>query len=255
MTEAVMKHGANATIVGRNFERLTAAAEELSKATGRECLPARADVRYPEQIQEAVKKTIEKFGRIDFVICGAAGNFLAPISGLSEKGFRTVIEIDTLGTYSTIKATLPYVRASKGSYIHVSAMLHYRAAPFQVHVSAAKAAVDAVSRVLAVEEGLRGVRSNVIAPGAIGATEGFDRLGVQGVGRKDVLDMIPLGRVGEVQDIANATVFLFSDAAAYITGQILAIDGAYENLREPFLPYPEYVLDPEKVKAITKSRL
>ena len=81
---------------GSSSDRLAKSAEELSKATGRTCIPAKADVREPEQLREAVAKTISKFGRIDFVICGAAGNFLAPISGLSENAFRTVIEIDTV---------------------------------------------------------------------------------------------------------------------------------------------------------------
>lgn len=103
---------------------------------------------------------------------GAAGNFLAPISALSSNAFRTVLEIDTLGTYNAIKSTLPYVRQAKGAYIHLSATLHYRATPYQAHVSAAKAGVDALSKVLAVEEGPSGVRSNVIAPGPIGGTEG-----------------------------------------------------------------------------------
>jgi peroxisomal 2,4-dienoyl-CoA reductase len=92
---------------------------------------------------------------------------LAPISNLSERAFKTVIDIDLLGTYNTIKATLPHIRRSKGSYIHISATLHYRGTPFQAHVSAAKAGVDALSQVLAVEEGPRGVRSNVIAPGYV----------------------------------------------------------------------------------------
>lgn len=90
---------------------------------------------------------------------------LAPISGLSERAFKTVIDIDLLGTYNTLKATLPAIRESKGSYLHISATLHYRGTPWQAHVSAAKAGVDALNAVIAVEEGPRGVRSNVIAPG------------------------------------------------------------------------------------------
>ncbi|KAI9507733.1 NAD-P-binding protein [Russula earlei] len=254
MTEAVLRHGANAAIVGRNEERLKRAAQELSAATGNACLPVKADVRDPIQVQDAVKITIKRYGRIDFVINGAAGNFLAPISGLSENGFRTVIEIDALGTYHTIKATLPYVRASKGSYVHVSATLHYRGTPYQVHVSAAKAAVDATSAVLAVEEGPHGIRSNVIAPGLIAGTEGEERLSSKDpTGQKNWY--LPTGRKGDSRDVANAAVFLFSDAASYISGQVLVVDGASEHLRGPMLPYPESVLDPESTKGLIKARM
>ncbi|KAJ3809671.1 hypothetical protein EV368DRAFT_42645 [Lentinula lateritia] len=252
MTEAVMRHGADAVIVGRKLDRLTQAAKEMSEATGRTCIPAQADVRQPNMLKDAVKKTIEKFGNIDFVICGAAGNFLAPISGLSENAFKTVMEIDTLGTYNTIKATIAHIRQSKGSYIHVSATLHYKATPYQVHVSSAKAAVDALSAVLAVEEGPHGVRSNVIAPGPIGNTEGMQRLSnlADGIG-----SLFPLGRVGEIKDVANATVFLFSEAASYITGQIVVVDGAMEHMRQFQFPYPQAVLDPGSVRDMIQGKL
>ncbi|CAL1697172.1 unnamed protein product [Somion occarium] len=267
MTEAVMRHGANSVIVGRNLDRLTTSAEELSNATGRTCIPAKADVREPNQLRDAVSKAITKFGRIDFVICG-----------LSENGFKTVMQIDTvgvcasyyiksfdkanqMGTFNTIKATVPHLRVTKGAYIHVSATLHYRATPFQAHVSAAKAAVDALSAVLAIEEGPYGIRSNVIAPGPIGGTEGYDRLSAsdphepEGYVQKVYNRTMPLGRVGHVQDIANAAVFLFSDAANFITGQVLPVDGGNEHLREPFLPYPDCILDSEKAKSLIKPRL
>ncbi|KAG9124698.1 hypothetical protein FRC07_010588 [Ceratobasidium sp. 392] len=214
MVESMMRHGVNATIVGRNLERLTSSAKELSATTGRKCIPAQADVRKPEQLRAAVEATIAQFGRIDFVICGAAGNFLAPIEGVSENGFRTVMEIDTMGTYNTIKATLPRIREQHGAYL-------------MVHVSAAKAGVDAISQVLAVEEGPRGVRSNVITPGPIGGTEGMDRLGAKASEDErralglPIVSEVPLQRWGEIGDIANTTVFLFSDAAKFITGQVL----------------------------------
>ncbi|KAJ6629399.1 2,4-dienoyl-CoA reductase [Mycena sp. CBHHK59/15] len=253
MTEAMMRHGASATIVGRKIDRLTQAAKELSATTGQQCLPVQVDVRHPKTLEDAVAKAIEVFGRIDFVICGAAGNFLAPISGLSANAFKTVIEIDTLGTYNTIKATLPHVRASKGSYIHVSATLHYHATPYQAHVSAAKAAVDALSAVVAVEEGPHGVRSNVIAPGPIAGTEGMDRL--EGKTDDSLKPRYPLGRMGHIDDIANATVFLFSDAASYITGEVLPVTGGTEHLPMQVIPYPQSVLDPASVAHMIKGKL
>jgi peroxisomal 2,4-dienoyl-CoA reductase len=246
MVYAVMKHGANAVIIGRNAQRLEQAAQELSKETGRVCIAAPADVRKPEQLRAAVDKTIEKFGRIDFVVNAAAGNFLSPISGLSENGFRTVIEIDVLGTYNSIKATLPHVRKTKGSYIHVSTTMHYRATPWQVHVSAAKAAIDATSAVLAIEEGPHGVRSNVLTPGPIGGTEGMTRL--MAAQDTPMEDTIALGRMGDNHDCGSATVFLFSDAASWVSGQILVVDGGANHLTLPYVKYPDAMLDPEPYK-------
>ena len=124
---------------------------------------------------------------------------------------------------------------------------------FQAHVSSAKAAVDALSAVIAVEEGPHGVRSNVIAPGPIGGTEGMDRLG--GKSSRDSLQDAPTGRMGHVKDIANATVFLFSGAASYITGQVLPVDGAWEHVRTSFLPYPQAVLDPTSIQSMIKPKL
>jgi peroxisomal 2,4-dienoyl-CoA reductase len=124
--------------------------------------------------------------------------------------------------------------------------------PYQVHVSAAKAAVDATSAVLAVEEGPRGVRSNVVAPGPIGGTEGMDRLTPKG--REDSWP-VPTGRKGESRDVANAAVFLFSDAASFISGQILVVDGASQHVRGPMLPYPQSVLDPTSYEHLIKPRL
>lgn len=124
-----------------------------------------------------------------------------------------------------------------------------------MHVSAAKAAVDALSAVLAVEEGPSGVRSNVIAPGPIGGTEGMDRLSAKGGDAGRTAYQVPVGRWGHVNDIANAAVFLFSDAASFVSGTILVVDGASEHIRGMALPYPESVLDPQAMTASIKSRL
>ncbi|OWZ67395.1 hypothetical protein AYX15_01540 [Cryptococcus neoformans] len=252
IVETMMSLGVDAAIVGRDGKGLEESAKRLEASTGGKCIPAPADVRQPDQLKDAVKRTQEAFGRIDFVICGAAGNFLAPISGLSERAFRTVIEIDLLGTYNTLKATLPLVRASHGSYVHISATLHYRGVPYQSHVGAAKAGVDALNHSIAVEEGPWGVRSNVIAPGPIAETAGMDRLGTKG---RKVEREVPLGRLGSTVDIANAAVFLFSPASAWITGSTLVVDGGENHIRSTMLPYPESLLDPESVKSLIKPRL
>jgi peroxisomal 2,4-dienoyl-CoA reductase len=169
---------------------------------------------------------------------GAAGNFVAPISGLSSNAFRTVLEIDTVGTFHTVKATMPHLLASAarnpnpndegtagGRIIAVSATFHYTGMPLQAHLGAAKAGIDSLMASVAIEYGPQGIASNVIAPGAITGTEGYDRLSTAEV-QDNYAEGVPTGRWGSVRDIADATVFLFSDAANYVNGTILVVDGA-----------------------------
>lgn len=255
MTKTIMSFGANAAILGRKAERLSRASQELASATGQQCLACPADVREPEQLKEAVRKTVDKFGRIDFVIAGSAANWLASIEQNSEKGFKTVIDIDLIGSYNTVKATLEQVTKNKGSYIFISATLHYFGLPYQSHPSAAKAGVDALSRVLAAEMGPLGVRSNVIAPGPIAETEGMDRLAPKGAGDA-VAEQVPMQRMGKKSDIAAAGVYLFSNAASYVTGTQLVVDGGAWHVQGPMLPYPTTSLDPQSLSSIiTGSRL
>lgn len=138
------------------------------------------------------------------------------------------MDIDVLGTYNTIKATIPHLlRSSTPRIIAVSATFHYTGMPFQAHVSAAKASVDSLIASVALEYGPRGVAANVIAPGPIANTEGMDRLASSKPEEiASYAKAIPSGRFGTVKDIADATVFLFSDAASYINGQIIPVDGA-----------------------------
>lgn len=172
-----LAHGARAAIVGRKADRLEAAAKELSERTGRECIACPADVRRPEEVEAALDRALERFGAIDVVVNGAAGNFLAPAAQLSYNAFKTVVEIDTVGTWNVSKASFDrWLRDHGGHIVNISATLHYAATPMQVHACAAKAGVDAMTRTLALEWGQLGIQVNGIAPGPIGDTEGLSRL-------------------------------------------------------------------------------
>lgn len=220
-----LAHGARAAIVSRKADRLEAAANELSNATGRECLACPADVRNPQDIEGAIERTLERFGRIDVVVNGAAGNFLAPAAQLSYNGFRTVVEIDTVGTWNVSKAAFQrWLRDHGGHVINISATLHYAATPLQVHASAAKAGVDAITRTLALEWGQFGIQVNGIAPGPIAETEGLARL-APGELRDRVVRSIPLRRLGTIDDIANCALWLVSGAASYVHGETIVVDG------------------------------
>ena len=227
IARAYAAHGASVCIVSRKEEPLRAAAEELSAETGAAVIWAVADVRQPDQIASAVAACAERFGRLDILVNGAAGNFLAPAAALSPNAFRTVIEIDLLGTFHACRAAFDLLRANKqGLVLNVSATLQSHGTPLQAHASSAKAAVDQLTRTLAVEWGPSGVRAVAIAPGPIGDTEGMRRLAPGDIGKK-LLGQIPLGRLGTIADVADLAVFLATDAASYITGAIYVIDGGH----------------------------
>ncbi|KAJ3393141.1 hypothetical protein HDU92_007972 [Lobulomyces angularis] len=229
ITESFMRHGANVAITSRNLQKLEKAATELERKTGKSCLPIKADVRDFESVKKAVESVIEKYGRLDILICGAAGNFLSPAAALSSNAFKTVIEIDLIGTFHTCKAAFPFLKHSKGNIISISATLHYTGTPLQAHAVAAKAGVDGLTKTLAVEWGQYGIRVNAIAPGPIEDTEGFRKLSPPKEilnGKKEITGVGPLNTFGKIQDIEYAALYLASEAGRYVSGNILVVDGA-----------------------------
>ncbi len=199
---------------------------QLIEKNGGECLTAASDVRDFAAVENAVAQTIERFGKIDIVVNGAAGNFLCKADELSANGFGTVIDIDAKGTFNVCRAAFEELKKSGGQILNISATLHLTATPLQIHVSAAKAAVDAMTRNLAVEWGKYGIRVNGIAPGPIEDTEGMKRLLPESLKEK-LSKKIPLQRFGRIRDIENAAIFLCSDAASYISGVTLVVDGGH----------------------------
>ncbi|KAF4978078.1 hypothetical protein FZEAL_5468 [Fusarium zealandicum] len=252
-TRAMVRLGANACIIGRSVEKTEAAAKDIATVRpGAKVIGiGGCDVRKIENLQAAAERCTSELGGIDFLIAGAAGNFVSPIEGLSSNAFKTVMEIDVLGTFNTVKATMPHLlRSSTPRIIYVSATFHYTGMPLQAHVSAAKASIDSLMASVALEYGPRGVTSNVVAPGGIADTEGLARLGSEEAPeRRKYVKGIPSGRLGTVRDIADATVFLFSEAGSYVNGQVLAVDGAAWRRQGAIsvgtdvdMEYPDYLL-------------
>jgi 2,4-dienoyl-CoA reductase [(3E)-enoyl-CoA-producing], peroxisomal len=209
--------------MSRKIENLEAMRSSV-EAAGGECLAVAADVRDFAAVEAAVAATMDRYGRIDIVVNGAAGNFLCAAEQLSSNGFGTVLDIDTKGTFNVCRAAVEHLKSSRGQVLNISATLHYLATPMQIHVSAAKAGVDAITRNLAVEWGGYGIRVNGIAPGPIEDTEGMKRLLPDAIKDK-MRRKIALGRFGRIADIESAALFLCSDAASYITGVTLVVDG------------------------------
>lgn len=188
---------------------------------------------------------------------------------MSPNAFKTVIDIDVLGTFNTVKATMPHLLRAAAKpdgtnprILYVSATFHYTGMPLQAHVSAAKAAVDSIMASVALEYGPRGVRSNVIAPGGIKETEGLARLGSSEAGALERAEKaVPVGRFGVVRDIADATVYLFSDAGDYVNGQVLAVDGGAWRRQgdsgtglDIGMTYPDFLLSGQFSKNLKDTR-
>lgn len=230
VARALAEAGANVALVSRSIEHLEPAAKAINDAGAvgssgsGEAFAIAADVRNPEDVEEAVAAAVERFGKIDIVVNGAAGNFLAPAEALSPNGFGTVVDIDLKGTFNVCRAAFAQLKEHQGQILNISATLHYGGTAMQLHVSAAKAGVDALTRNLAVEWGRYGIRVNGIAPGPIEDTEGMKRLVPEPVKEK-LKKNIPLGRFGRISDIEKAALFLCSDAASFINGAILVVDG------------------------------
>lgn len=225
VARAFFEHGAKVAITSRKIENLEPM-KKLIEDAGGTCFAVAADVRDYEAVENAMAETVKHFGKIDIVVNGAAGNFLCFAKELSSNGFGTVVDIDTKGTFNVCRAAFEQLKENKGQILNISATLHYNATPMQIHVSAAKAGVDAITRNLSVEWGRYGIRVNGIAPGPIEDTEGMKRLLPPELKEK-LTKKIPLQRFGRIEDIEKAALFLCSDAANYISGVTLVVDGGH----------------------------
>jgi NAD(P)-dependent dehydrogenase (short-subunit alcohol dehydrogenase family) len=220
--------GAKVAVVGRNPEKAASAAAEINEINPDCAIGLSADVRDYDLVDASLNQTVAAFGNIDIVISGAAGNFLAPAIGLSSKGFRTVVDIDLIGTYNVFHASFNYINKPGASLIAITAGQAVNALTYQAHVAAAKAGINQLIRCLALEWGPAGVRVNGISPGPIAETEGMARL----VPTQEIEDAmtakIALRRFGTKDEIADSAAFLSSDAARYITGIILDCGGGVD---------------------------
>jgi len=230
MAERFAEHGAKVMLVGRKQEKLDAAASTI-RSSGGTAATSSLDVRDYPAVEAALQKTRDEFGEIDILVCGAAGNFPAPVLGMSANGFKAVIDIDLLGTFNTCRAAYAHLRKPGATIISISASHASMPIANQSHVCAAKAGVDLLTRTLAVEWGPAGIRANCITPGPTDDTEGMRRLAPTPEIRRKVEDAVPLRRFGTKDELADLALFLCSDAAAYITGAIYVCDGGQSLVR------------------------
>jgi len=234
MAERFAGHGAAVVLAGRRADKLEEAARAICAAGGTAGI-APLDVRDYAALAAALAKTAADFGPVDILLCGAAGNFPAPVAGMSANGFKAVIDIDLLGTFNTCRAAYEHLRKPGASILAISA--NHAATPIaaQAHVCAAKAGIELLIKTLAVEWGPEGIRANCITPGPTDDTEGMRRLAPTDEARRRVEGGVPLRRYGTKDELADLALFLCSEAAGYITGSVYCCDGGLSLTRSASL--------------------
>jgi NAD(P)-dependent dehydrogenase (short-subunit alcohol dehydrogenase family) len=193
--------GANVAVASRSQEKVDAAVAEL-KSLGSEASGYALDVRDAEAVQAALAGHDSSTGTIDILVSGAAGNFPALANDMSPNGFKSVVDIDLLGSFHVLRSAFQYLKKPGASVINISAPQAFVPMPMQSHVCAAKAGVDMLTRTLALE-----APSEAIA--------------------NQYKKSVPLQRFGSVDEIGQAAMFLSSDVAQYISGVVLPVDGGW----------------------------
>jgi len=221
------KAGAKVFVVSRNVDNVTRAVANLKELETGDANGAVADVRDPDAVAEAFNAATEAFGPVDVLVSGAAGNFPAYANAISSNGFKAVMDIDLLGTFHVMKAGFEHLAKPGAVVINISAPQAVLPMEAQVHVCAAKAGVDMVTRVLAMEWGEHGVRVLSVIPGPIAGTEGMKRLAPTDEMMAQCAETVPLKRVGQLDDMADACLALASDACRYINGAVIPVDGGW----------------------------
>lgn len=226
VAEGFARAGAGLAVLSRSQDKVDAAVEHL-RSFGGTCVGCTGDVRDYEAVEGAFRKAASELGPIDVLVSGAAGNFPAPALGMSPNGFRAVVDIDLIGTYHVMRAGYEALRRPGACVINISAPQAFVPAPLQSHVCAAKAGVDMLTRVLALEWGEAGVRVNSIVPGPIRDTEGMARLAPTDSLQKAVAESVPMKRMGEKSDVANLALALASPLGAFVNGAVIPVDGGW----------------------------
>jgi len=229
MTTYFLELGAHVVITSRNIEKLNNAKIELEEKTGGKVLAVQCDVRNYNEVEAVLAETLKEFGKVDGLLNNAAGNFISPTERLSANAFDTVIDIVLKGSKNCTLAFGKHwidIKQKKATILNIVTTYAWTGSAYVVPSSTAKAGVLAMTRSLAVEWAKYGIRSNAIAPGPFPTEGAWDRLLPGDL--KDKFDMkkkVPIGRVGEHQELANLAAYLMSDFSAYINGEVITIDG------------------------------
>ncbi|XP_042664705.1 2,4-dienoyl-CoA reductase [(3E)-enoyl-CoA-producing], mitochondrial [Centrocercus urophasianus] len=227
MTTALSSLGATCVIASRKLDVLKGTAEEISSKTGNKVHAIQCDVRDPASVKNAVAELIQVAGHPSVVINNAAGNFISPSERLSANAWKTITDIVLNGTaFVTLEIGKELIKAQKGAaFLSITTIYAESGSGFVLPSASAKAGVEALSKSLAAEWGKYGMRFNVIQPGPIKTKGAFSRLDPTGMFEKKMIERIPCGRLGTVEEIANLAAYFCSDYASWVNGAVIRMDG------------------------------
>jgi NAD(P)-dependent dehydrogenase (short-subunit alcohol dehydrogenase family) len=226
IARALGRLGATIALTSRSQEHLDAGLAELERDQSR-AFSVVADVRDPASVDAMVSDVVRQTGRVDILINNAAGNFICRAEDLSPNGWNAVIGIVLNGSFYCSRAVGRHMiaRGGGGSIVSILANYAWTGSAGTIHSASAKAGVMAMTQTLAVEWARHQIRVNAIAPGPIESTGAARQLWSSESSVKAIADGVPLGRWGRTDEIGDAVSFLVSPHAAYITGDVLTVDG------------------------------
>lgn len=228
MGEYFLELGANLVITSRKLDVLQEAAREMMATKGGKVIPLACDVREIDEVEAMWNEATAQLGQIHVVLNNAAGNFISPTERLSTNAFNTILDIVLKGTSQvTLTAGKDWIsKKQAGTFLNIVTTYAWTGSGYVVPSAAAKAGVLAMTRSLAVEWAKYGIRSNAIAPGPFPTEGAWSRLLPGDLVKKfDPAKKVPVGRVGEHQELANLAAYLVSDYSSYVNGEVMTIDG------------------------------
>lgn len=215
--------GSNLALSDINLEKAEETARALAGETGREVLAVKMNVSDPNDVEEGLKKIVDKYSRVDILVNNAGVTRDGLIMRMSEADWDLVLSINLKGSFNCLKAvTRPMMKQRQGRIINIASVVGLMGNAGQANYSASKAGVIGLTKSAAKELATRNITVNAVAPGFI-KTAMTDVLSEEA--RQNLQKLIPLGRLGEAEDVAKAVAFLASEDAAYMTGQVLTVDG------------------------------
>lgn len=224
--QILAEHGADVAIAARTVSDLERTSASVEGSTGRRCLAVATDVKDEEQVVRLVQRTADELGRIDILVNNAGGTRMGPLEDLPTRAWDASFDLNVRSAYvATREVGRHFLAQRSGAIVNISSGAGLTGVRGGAHYSASKAALQMFTRVTAGEWGRYGVRANCIAVGGITSERVLQAWEVARIDPRSIAQGVALRRTGEPREVAATILFLASDAASYISGQTIAVDG------------------------------